>query len=101
MTKLTIFGTDIAFVSCHLAAHEGFVQRRNDDISEIVAETNRALNSRYSDIFHTYHHVFFFGDLNYRIQYEIEHGSDEQTEEEAHSECWDAVHALIEEEVGQ
>ena len=38
MAKLSVYGTTLCFVSCHLAAHKGarFLERRNKDVQRIM-----------------------------------------------------------------
>lgn len=64
----------LCFVSAHLAANEEQVSDRNNDWEKILKRMhteNRA--SRTTDsavtvpLFHRYDHLFFFGDLNYRL----------------------------------
>lgn len=59
--------TPICFVGCHLAAHQGEMKRRAEDINEIIEGVSSFLGS--SDMFFNieYPHVFWAGDLNYRI----------------------------------
>ncbi|GAA5996478.1 phosphoinositide 5-phosphatase INP54 [Rhodotorula paludigena] len=55
------------FVSAHLAAHQNQVEARNSDWKEIVSRLVFAgADGRESQLFET-GHLFFFGDLNYRI----------------------------------
>mmetsp|Transcript_10308 Transcript_10308/g.31522 ORF Transcript_10308/g.31522 Transcript_10308/m.31522 type:complete len:664 (-) Transcript_10308:154-2145(-) len=65
--KFTLYDTTFCFVNSHLAAHQYEIAKRNADFSEIV----RALKLRDSpttDVTTSvYHHVFWMGDLNYRI----------------------------------
>lgn len=66
---MEILSTRIAFISCHLAAHEGVDKctARNNSISEILGGV-RARDIRY-DILANYHHIFWMGDLNYRLTF--------------------------------
>jgi hypothetical protein len=69
LVSLNVDGTSLAFVSCHLAAHEGAskCQLRNDSIKEILGGV-RPKDKRY-DIFAQCHHIFWMGDMNYRLTF--------------------------------
>mmetsp|Transcript_23470 Transcript_23470/g.34446 ORF Transcript_23470/g.34446 Transcript_23470/m.34446 type:complete len:481 (+) Transcript_23470:109-1551(+) len=61
--SMTIDSTNIAFISCHLTAHEGADKcaMRNSSVAEIlegVMTTNQM------------HHVIFMGDMNYRCTFD-------------------------------
>lgn len=61
--SLLVDQTSLAFVSCHLTAHEG-VQNcamRNESVEEIL---NGVLSNQ------LFHHVFFMGDMNYRTTFD-------------------------------
>lgn len=60
--------TPLAFFSSHLAAHEGVFNcyMRNDSVKEILGGTKAGLNTDL-DIQSQFHHVFFMGDMNYRL----------------------------------
>lgn len=62
--KLTIDDTTLCFVSSHLAAHEGakFLRERNAQAQEILRSIDRAVPA-----LHSFDHVFWMGDLNYRL----------------------------------
>ncbi|XP_067640591.1 type II inositol 1,4,5-trisphosphate 5-phosphatase [Eurosta solidaginis] len=57
---------NICFINCHLAAHMGFVEARNEDYGGIVRgmifddDLKRTIND--------HDHIFWIGDLNYRIE---------------------------------
>lgn len=65
----------MCFVSAHLAANETQVQERNSDWEKIMKRMDNVefITSCTSDsavmppLFHRYDHLFFFGDLNYRL----------------------------------
>lgn len=63
-------GTKLAFVSCHLTAHEGVhhCEQRNASIVEILGGV-RAGDKRI-DITEQFHHVFWMGDMNYRVTFD-------------------------------
>lgn len=75
---LRFCGTRMMFVGSHLAAHLEKVQARNSDFHEIVAgitanssgpsaEGSGLKSSQRIGPFDMHHHVFWMGDLNYRI----------------------------------
>ena len=65
--KLDFGHTSLAFVSCHLAAHSHKLQRRNADCQEVLEETRRGVGRPQVDVLHQFDHVFWLGDLNYRV----------------------------------
>ncbi|CAN0473260.1 unnamed protein product, partial [Ascophyllum nodosum] len=72
--KLRLRGTTLCFVSCHLQAHEGqnHLARRNASCAEILQGAR--LGERPSvDLDMQFHHVFWFGDLNYRVNFHLPH----------------------------
>mmetsp|Transcript_32395 Transcript_32395/g.47404 ORF Transcript_32395/g.47404 Transcript_32395/m.47404 type:complete len:591 (+) Transcript_32395:66-1838(+) len=66
---LTLRGTSLVFVSCHLAANEGKkeLQHRNADCQEIIGGVHLGPFPQQLDLTHAAHHVFWMGDLNYRV----------------------------------
>ncbi|KAJ8599860.1 hypothetical protein CTAYLR_005619 [Chrysophaeum taylorii] len=62
---LSIYDTTFCFVNAHLEASQTEVQKRNEDFSQIV--DSLALGRSELDILNQFDHVFFFGDLNYRV----------------------------------
>ncbi|OLL26945.1 Inositol polyphosphate 5-phosphatase OCRL-1 [Neolecta irregularis DAH-3] len=58
--QFSIHDTNFCFVNSHLAAQPNQVERRNSDYSEISRKLNL---SQLTD----YDHLFWFGDLNYRV----------------------------------
>merc|ERR1711959_869624 len=64
-------GTTVAFVSCHLAAHEGAAhrQQRNDNCSEVLE--GAIVGWRKADVLAQTDHVIWMGDLNYRLDLSI------------------------------
>jgi len=62
--------TSLAFVSCHLAARMGKAMARAGDFADIVRGTHVHLTPRGSlrtELLHDYDHVFWAGDLNFRV----------------------------------
>lgn len=62
--KIRIRDTTLCFVNSHLAAHEGKMAKRNENIVEIVNGVR--LGDQAIDMYQ-FDHIFWFGDLNYRI----------------------------------
>ena len=68
--------TTFCFVTAHLAAHQEMTRRRNRDCVDILKGL-RALGSakqpgtKHLDPSIGFHHTFFFGDLNYRINADL------------------------------
>uniref|UniRef100_A0A7S1XGQ9 Inositol polyphosphate-related phosphatase domain-containing protein n=2 Tax=Compsopogon caeruleus TaxID=31354 RepID=A0A7S1XGQ9_9RHOD len=73
--KMMVDDIEFWFVSSHLAAHEGYRNRvkRNEDVMEIMKgleplEESWPVRGNISvPFFHRAHHVFWMGDLNYRL----------------------------------
>eukprot|EP00803_Ostreobium_quekettii_P003890 evm.model.scf_407EXC.3 EVM.evm.TU.scf_407EXC.3 scf_407EXC:38655-42497(+) len=59
--------TELAFVNCHLAAHLDKVPSRNNMYRNIIRGL-RMENAYNMDLLTGYHHVFWMGDLNYRME---------------------------------
>ena len=59
--------TELAFISSHLAARAKRVSERCDDYKNISAGMKGLLSHRGTDFLHQLKHVFWLGDLNYRI----------------------------------
>lgn len=60
--------TSLCFVSSHLAAHQEHTATRNANYKAIVKNI-KAGSAADSDICNQHHHVFWMGDLNYRLNY--------------------------------
>ena len=61
--RFDIRKTSLCFVNCHLAHGRKYYERRNQDFHEICLEMSLILNSAIED----HDMVYWFGDLNYRI----------------------------------
>lgn len=59
------FDTTIAFLSCHLSSNA--VADRRNGYKQLVEKAGNSLGDRYFQLLEQFHHVVFFGDLNYRI----------------------------------
>merc|ERR1711998_736762 len=71
VVRMCVGLTSLAFVSCHLAAHEGqeYLERRNSDTEEVlqgVRFREHSCNPNL-DLLAQTDHVFWLGDLNYRV----------------------------------
>eukprot|EP01103_Thecamoeba_quadrilineata_P011909 TRINITY_DN2956_c0_g1_i1.p1 TRINITY_DN2956_c0_g1~~TRINITY_DN2956_c0_g1_i1.p1 ORF type:complete len:952 (-),score=192.20 TRINITY_DN2956_c0_g1_i1:966-3821(-) len=63
--SFSFLNTKLCFISCHLAAHQEKHELRNSNYTDILKGLKLGdgpFNATYS-----FHHVFWFGDLNYRI----------------------------------
>jgi len=72
VVRMKVGQTTLAFVSCHLAAHEGdnYLDRRNSDCAEILAGIRLPESvgcEPLLSIVPQTDHVFWLGDLNYRL----------------------------------
>ena len=65
---LKFHNTSMAFLSCHLAARLERTKMRRINVEEIVNQIQLAHKD--TDLSSQFHHVFFMGDLNYRIEME-------------------------------
>lgn len=68
--------TSLCFVNAHLAAHQGELQKRNTNYRDIIRHTKVGLGCPWTrmlpDIHNQFHHLFFLGDLNYRLDIDEE-----------------------------
>ena len=65
--------TSFCFVNAHLAAGTEKLSRRNKDYRDILSKLQ--LGDKKLSVFdptNQFHHVFFFGDLNYRVQLPVD-----------------------------
>ncbi|XP_046568914.1 LOW QUALITY PROTEIN: phosphatidylinositol 3,4,5-trisphosphate 5-phosphatase 2A-like [Haliotis rubra] len=61
-------GTSICFINAHLTSGDERLHRRNQNYRDILKGLSLGPKSFEGfDVSHKFHHVFFFGDLNYRI----------------------------------
>lgn len=65
--SLSVWDTEFCFVNSHLAAHQDKVNSRNAMYRSIVRGIR--LDTYNMDILTGHHHVFWMGDLNYRIAF--------------------------------
>eukprot|EP01134_Creolimax_fragrantissima_P006018 CFRG6018T1 len=92
--KFTVEDTTICFVSAHLAAHEGekFRERRNQDVSDII-NGMWLKGPSLLDLTNYCQHVFWMGDLNYRVDLS---SHIREAAEWDHERKWEYVVDLIE-----
>lgn len=72
---LTYKTCQLCFVNSHLAAHQGNVQERNSQVFEIMK--GMRLNDSSKEIVSQFHHIFWIGDLNYRLNVSVSDQSDD------------------------
>lgn len=73
LVRFNLGGTSFAFLSCHLAAHEGeeYLSRRHSDLVEVLEGTSRGckgLCDEVVDVVSQTDLVWLLGDLNYRLR---------------------------------
>lgn len=64
------YETSLAFICCHLAAHQNKVEDRNENFRAVIrgiSPSIRQINNSYIDITNQVDHLIWIGDLNYRI----------------------------------
>ncbi|EGG17143.1 inositol 5-phosphatase [Cavenderia fasciculata] len=54
------------FINSHFAAHQEKIEQRNQNYRDIIKGLNMGSKSK-TDILNQFHHVFWMGDFNYRI----------------------------------
>jgi len=67
VVALNVRDTRLVFVNSHLAAHQHKTTKRNANVAEIITGVHVGYPGM--DILHQYDHVFWLGDLNYRLDY--------------------------------
>jgi len=60
------YETSLCFVAAHFAAHQEKIEDRNSNYREIIDGIQ--IGQKNIDILNQFHHMFWFGDLNYRIE---------------------------------
>jgi hypothetical protein len=66
---INVLGTSFCFVSAHLAAHAHKAEKRDDDMRSIVKGIQFLGTLAQTSILNAFNHIFFMGDLNYRLKY--------------------------------
>lgn len=67
LLTFSFLGSPIAIVSSHLTANQQKISQRNESFTKIVEEFSSDF-----DFLKKYHHIIWIGDLNYRIDSEVE-----------------------------
>ena len=68
--SFTFDTTSLCFINCHLTSGVEKLNRRNQNYHDILrglANLKQGQQIRTFDLTHQFHHLFWFGDLNYRI----------------------------------
>jgi len=66
-------GNSFCFINSHLAAHQEMIEERNEDVCEIIDNIKLGTKKTVSenpDVCSAFRHLFWMGDLNYRIDSE-------------------------------
>ncbi|ETO15716.1 hypothetical protein RFI_21648, partial [Reticulomyxa filosa] len=58
--------TALCFICCHLSARAEKYEKRAKDVYRIIKMLS--IGRPGLDVLHQFHHVFFFGDMNYRVE---------------------------------
>jgi len=69
--RFNFYESSICALSCHLAARMEMFEKREQDFHRIMKEINIKLGESEFELLNSFDHVFFFGDLNYRIANEF------------------------------
>lgn len=67
--RLVYKGHDLAFVNTHLAAHEGIDFRLDRNRMAMEVQAKARVGNRDIDLGNQFHHSFWAGDLNYRVEF--------------------------------
>eukprot|EP00667_Euglena_gracilis_P001553 EG_transcript_1553 len=60
--------SEICFVASHFAAHQEHLDSRRRDYCDIIGGLSSGLSAtKYLDLLHAFDYLFWFGDLNYRL----------------------------------
>ena len=74
--SVKVWDTSVCFINSHLAAHDDMTRRRNDDFAEIVGG---CFFGEKVECVHAFHHLVWFGDLNYRCEWGLEKSTSSAT----------------------
>ncbi|KAA0163962.1 hypothetical protein FNF27_07855 [Cafeteria roenbergensis] len=97
VVTMSLSGSRLCFVGAHLAAHLQHAGRRDQDVMEIVSQIRlggRALQE--IDFDAQFHHVFWMGDLNYRVDWDKLDGKTPGTTPAEHKARFDRTMAAVE-----
>ena len=78
--------TPLCFIGAHMAAHQDMVDARNKNFHSLLRGLAPRLGSYAGDLHNQFHHLFYFGDLNYRIDLDRE-----QVVDLIKEKAWDKV----------
>lgn len=67
--RLVYKGHELAFVNTHLAAHEGIEFRLDRNRMAMEVQAKARVGNRAIDLGNQFHHSFWAGDLNYRVEF--------------------------------
>jgi hypothetical protein len=67
IVSLRVSDTTLCFVCCHLAARPERIKKREDDYRAIIGRSCAHLGQHGTELTHQFDHVFWVGDLNYRV----------------------------------
>lgn len=67
---LEFYETSLCFVASHFAAHQEKIEDRNSNYAEIIGGIR--IGKKNQDLLNQFHHIFWFGDLNYRYAHIFE-----------------------------
>jgi hypothetical protein len=104
VAKFQLYGQSFGFVSCHLPAHEGekHALERDRAVADIMRGTK--LMYKHLDVASQFSHVFWMGDLNYRVniktipEYELDFEKEphsKRTKKANHEKEWSKVSELV------
>jgi len=96
IAALKFGSTRLCFISSHLAAHAHKNDARNANCREILSNTARKIGTDRLDATNEYDHVFWLGDLNYRIDLNLKTPQPSEEEEMPQPEMHAKVLEMIE-----
>jgi len=103
VVSMTYEGTNLTFLSAHLAAHEGdnYYKARCENTHEILkgSRTFDLCKKEQIDLALLSHHIFVCGDLNFRTKFDGEHTHEEKfamAQDLIKAENWAGLYALDE-----
>nr|XP_018907600.1 PREDICTED: inositol polyphosphate 5-phosphatase K-like [Bemisia tabaci] len=71
--RLKVYGCSLCFVNSHLAPHDNNLKDRIEDYETILTDQKFASNDATQIMYHDY--IFWFGDLNFRINDPVRYSS--------------------------
>ncbi|ETO34875.1 inositol 5-phosphatase [Reticulomyxa filosa] len=88
-------GVSMCFVCSHLAAHFSKVQHRNDDYKQLCKGLQVGLPKR--QLLSQFHHLFWLGDLNYRVDWQPHKDKPIQHKDDCELEVFEAFQSHVNE----